>query len=55
MPYNVYKRGSKWVVTNTETKEVKGKHGSREEAMRQMRLLYGVESGWKPTGAKARK
>ena len=55
MPYQVVKMGERWVVKNTETGDVKGKHESREKAMRQMRLLYGVEHGWKPTGAPAKK
>lgn len=55
MPYAIYKRGEKWVVINTETKDVKGTHASKIKAQRQMRLLYGVEHGWKPTGAKAQK
>lgn len=56
MPYKVYQRGKKWVVINTDTKDVKGTHDSREKAMRQFRLLWGVESGsWHPTGAKAKK
>lgn len=55
MPYSIYKRGDSWVVINTETKDVKGKHATREKAMRQFRLLQGVEHGWKPTGKPAQK
>jgi hypothetical protein len=49
MPYTVQKRGNKWVVINKETGKVKGTHDTKEKAIRQMRLLYGIESGWKPT------
>ena len=48
MPYGVHKRGNNWVTINTETGEVKGKHDSREKAMKQMRLLYMVEHGGTP-------
>jgi len=34
---------------------VKAKHTSMLNAMRQKRLLEGVEHGWKPTGAKPKK
>lgn len=55
MPYGMSKRGEMWVVINTETKAVKGRHDSRIKAQRQLNLLRGVEHGWEPTGAKARK
>lgn len=55
MPYEIEKRGDKWVVINADTGKVKGTHDSKVKAQRQMRLLYGIESGeWKPTGAKAK-
>ncbi len=52
MPYAIRKQGETWVTYNKETGDVKGKHKSREDAMKQMRLLYGVEHGWHPTGKK---
>lgn len=55
MPYNIEKRGDKWVVINTETKDVKGRHNSRVKAQRQINLLRGIEAGWEPTGTKARR
>jgi len=55
MPYAIEKRGNKWVVLNTETKDVKGRHDSKIKAQRQINLLRAVERGWEPTGAKARK
>ena len=55
MPYDIEKRGDKWVVFNTETKDVKGRHDSKIKAQRQINLLRGIEAGWEPTGAKARK
>jgi hypothetical protein len=55
MPYAIEKKGSKFVVRNTDTGDVKGTHDSREKAQRQVNLLRGVEHGWKPTGAPAKK
>ena len=55
MPYAIRERNDKFVVVNTDTGQVKGTHDSRIKAERQMRLLYGIEHGWKPTGKPARK
>ena len=55
MPYQIKQKGSKYLVVNKQTGKVKGTHTSKIKAARQMRLLYGVESGWKPTGKKAKK
>ena len=55
MPYDIEKRGEKWVVVNTETKDVKGRHDSKAKAQRQINLLRAVEHGWEPTGKPARK
>ena len=55
MPYAIEKHGDEWWVRNTETKQVKGRHDSQAKAQRQINLLRGVEHGWEPTGAKARK
>lgn len=56
MPYDIDKRGNKWVVYNTETGSVKGRHDTEEKAQRQINLLRGIEHGnWKPTGKPARK
>lgn len=52
MPYKIVKRGKKYVVINKETGKVKGTHSSKEKALAQMRLLYGIEHGWKPTFSK---
>ena len=54
MPYDIEKRGEKWVVFNTSTKDVKGTHGSRVKAQRQINLLRGIEKGWEPTGKAAK-
>jgi len=51
-PYGLYKKGSQFVVKNQQTGHVKGTHASRENAMRQFRLLEGIAHGWKPTGRK---
>jgi hypothetical protein len=37
------------LTINTETGKIKGRHSSKEKALRQMRLLYMIESGKKPT------
>ena len=55
MPYKVEKRGDKWVTVNEETGDVKGTHNNKHKAVAQMRLLYGVEGGMKPTGKKGKK
>lgn len=55
MPYDMEKRGEKWVVFNTETGDVKGRHASKIGAQRQINLLRGIEQGWEPTGRPARK
>jgi len=55
VPYAIEKRGDKFVVINTETKDVKGRHPTRIKAQRQINLLRGIEQGWEPTGKPARK
>jgi len=49
MPWDVKKQGNKFITYNTETGEVKGKHDTREKAMKQQRLLYMWKSGHEPT------
>jgi len=39
MPYAIEKCGNKWVVFNTETKAVKGRHDSKIEAQRQKPII----------------
>lgn len=53
MPYALRKTSKGWGVINTETGKWKSKDIPKERAQRQMRLLYGIESGkWKPTFSK---
>jgi len=52
MPYTIRKKGNVWLTVNAETGKVKGTHKTKKLAVAQMRLLYGIESGWKPTGGK---
>lgn len=52
MPYKILKRENKWVVINKTTKDVKGTHSSKQKAVGQMGLLYGIHEGRKPTGQK---
>lgn len=44
MPWDVKKRGKKWVVVKKDGKVV-GTHDSEESAKRQQRLLYSIEGG----------
>jgi len=50
MPYSIRKSGNKWVLKNKETGKTKGTHESYTSALKQMRLLQGIEHGWHPTG-----
>lgn len=47
MPYQIEKRGNKWVVINKETGKVKGTHTTESKAKAQMRLLYSIEKSLK--------
>lgn len=40
MPWNISKRGGKFLVKNKSTGHVAGTHASREDALAQMRALY---------------
>jgi len=40
MPYAIRKRGSKYLVVNKETGDVKGTHSTKREAAAQLRALY---------------
>lgn len=51
-PYEVVQKGGGVVVRNKATGSVKGHFGSRRQAMRQFRLLEGIEHGWTPTKGK---
>ena len=48
MPYAIRRQENKWITYNSETKEVKGTHDSKEKAQKQMRLLYMVKGGGTP-------
>ena len=49
MPYAIKKEGSKFKVINKQTGKVHGTHPSKAKALSQMRLLEGIDHGWKPT------
>ena len=51
MPYKIRKLPNKdlYRVTNTETKKIKAKATTLENAKRMVRLLNAVNHGWKPT------
>lgn len=56
MPYELRKKGTGYVVVNTQTgKEHSKKPIPKARAEAQMRLLYGIEHGMIPTGKKDRK
>jgi hypothetical protein len=40
MPYKVRKQGSKYLVVNADTGDVKGTHATKTKAMAQLRALY---------------
>jgi len=50
MPYEIKKAesGSGYEVINSDTKEVKAKHATKEDAEKQVRLLEAIEHdpGW---------
>lgn len=50
MPYEVFRKGSKWCVRNKDTGENEGCSDTKELAVSHMRALYGVHHGWRPTG-----
>lgn len=53
MPYDIKKKGTGFVVMNTMTgKEYSKKGIPKARAEAQMRLLKGIEHGFKPTGKK---
>lgn len=43
MPYEVVKKGSKWVVVKESSGKVIGTHPTRAAAVKQMRALYASE------------
>jgi len=40
MPFVIHKRGKSWVVINTNTKKVKGRHPTKKKAEAHRRALY---------------
>lgn len=50
MPYSMKKNSDgTFNVINSDTGDVKASHTSKRNAKRQIRLLHGVDHGWKPT------
>lgn len=49
MPYEVARKGDHYVVRNRVTGKVYARHASKENAQKQLRLLEGIEHGWRPT------
>ena len=51
MPYEIKAvSGNGYEVINSDTKEVKAKHATKEDAERQVRLLHAIENdpNWEP-------
>lgn len=44
MPWEIKKRGSKWVVVKKGTNKVYGTHDTRQEAVDQLQALYASEA-----------
>ena len=53
MPYKITKTDGKFRVTSPHGVRAKGTMKAKAEA--QVRLMQGVEHGWKPTGRKGRR
>lgn len=54
MPYEIrHVNGDGYEVINSETKDVKAKHATKEDAERQVRLLNAIEHNpeWEPKNA----
>jgi hypothetical protein len=53
MPYEIREAGDEYEVINSETHDVKGKHETKEDAERQVRLLNAIEhdSNWEEHNA----
>jgi hypothetical protein len=50
MPYKMERNSDgSYKVINAVTGDVKAAHTSKREAKRQIRLLHGVDHGWKPS------
>lgn len=45
MPYSVVKHSTGYAVISNITGKVHAKHTTKEKAMAQMRLLYGIHTG----------
>lgn len=45
MPYQIQKHGNKFSVINTQTHHIFSKGTSKKKAVKQERLLYGLENG----------
>lgn len=50
MPYSMRENADgSYRVVNSATGEEHSKHTTKKKAKAQLRLLHGVDSGWKPT------
>jgi len=49
MPYTIFKSDGKFGVKNTMTGTIHSYHTTLEKAKKQMRLLYAIDHGFKPS------
>lgn len=50
MPYEIKRRGLHYEVVNRDTGKVHARHTTKAKAEAQVRLLRGVDHGFRPTG-----
>jgi hypothetical protein len=55
MPYEIKKDGNKFCVQNQDSGDTKGCHESYKDAVAQLRLLYMIDEGKRPTRTKKRR
>ncbi len=54
MPYICKTNKNKFELVNKDTGKKHGTHDDLHSCIKQMRLLYGIEGGMKPTGKKGK-
>jgi len=54
MPYRLKKVSGGVAVVNKDTGQYRAKHTTMAKAKAQMRLLQGIEHGWRPTKKRKR-
>ena len=54
MPYKCFLQKGKYLLKNKETGKLHGTHEDMHSCVKQMRALYMIEAGKKPTGVKGK-